>query len=72
MELTKIQPKKMISGVLAGIAYQTKMKTWLIRLIFLSIAVLTSIAPMIFLYILFAIFLPSTNTVPKDYHEICE
>lgn len=71
MNVRKIPQKSLVSGVLAGFAYQFKVKTWLVRLVFI-IALFMSFGIFILAYILLAMLMPSWETIPKDYSEVSE
>jgi phage shock protein PspC (stress-responsive transcriptional regulator) len=65
-KLRRIRPKKMLGGVCAGFGYWLKIPTWLIRVIWVALALSGT---GIIAYILLWIFMPVTDEVPPDYDE---
>jgi phage shock protein PspC (stress-responsive transcriptional regulator) len=63
------EAKSMLCGVCSGIAYYAGVPSWLIRFIFLLLALMGCGIP-VAAYIVFCIVLPRTDVVPEDFDEV--
>lgn len=70
MTIMRMRQHKMVSGVLAGVAYTLGWRTWLVRLLFV-LAVLCTGGTLIIVYFLMALFVPKYLIDPTDYQEKC-
>lgn len=57
-KLTRIPKDRMIAGVCAGVSEYTGMDTTMVRLIFVLIALLSGVVPMIIFYVVAALIIP--------------
>jgi len=67
--LCRLQSSKMIGGVCAGIAWYFDLDVSLIRLIFVGIALITALFPMLLFYIIAWIIIPTEEEVTKKKKE---
>lgn len=64
-KLTRAQEKKMVAGVCAGLAAYLDMDATVIRLLFVAVALLTAIFPMLIFYGVAWIIIPPEENKPK-------
>lgn len=64
-KLYRLQSSKMIGGVCAGIAQYFDLDVSLIRLLFVGIALITALFPMLLFYIIAWIIIPTEEEVIK-------
>lgn len=62
---------KLIFGVCSGLAYALGIKTWIVRLIAV-VLFLGSLSSVGILYFLCGILMPSWESTPENYKEVCE
>ncbi len=67
--LYRLQSNKMIGGVCVGLAQYFDLDVSLIRLIFVGIALITAVFPMLLFYIIAWIIIPTEEEVQKKEKE---
>lgn len=65
--LVRIIKKKIISGVCSGISYRYGLPTFIVRLVFILLSILTGIGAII--YIILWIAMPIASEIPLDYDD---
>lgn len=65
-KLYRLQSRKMIGGVCAGIARYFDLDVSLIRLLFVGIALITALFPMMLFYIIAWIIIPTEEEAKKE------
>ncbi|MFW6124167.1 MAG: PspC domain-containing protein [Acidobacteriota bacterium] len=68
-KLYRLQSSKMIGGVCAGIAQYFDLDVSLIRLLFVGLALITALFPMLLFYIIAWIIIPTEEEVIKRKKE---
>jgi len=68
-KLYRMQSRKMIGGVCAGIAQYFDLDVSLIRLLFVGIALITALFPMLLFYMIAWIIIPTEEEVVKKEKE---
>ena len=61
-----------LAGVCAGIAYFLRIKTWIVRIIFILLVFFTYGPAVLAVYSLLAIFTSKYKHMPHDYERICK
>lgn len=61
-----------LGGVCAGIAYYFGIKTWIVRVAFITLVFLTYGPVVLAIYSLLASFLPKYKYIPPDYERVCQ
>lgn len=67
-KLRKVTKNEWIGGVCAGVAYWFGIPVWLIRLVWVCVALFYGVG--VGLYILLWIFMPTWDKTPTDYKEV--
>lgn len=60
-----------LMGVASGIAYYFGIKTWIVRAVFVLLALLSFGVPTL-AYVLIGLFAPKNISDPLDYEEVCQ